>query len=223
MLVVHRRRVMSSEVRTTLILCSIAMSGCQASGAVLNPRYAPRVSAASSVVARPFSEVAEARGMPSLSSVVLPDGSREIRLTDSYGMAAGRKIPMLRVVETPEGVTGEVILFWATADAPLAPSTPGCVRWREAMSTCVSVATSDVDWPAVAAEIDRLGGWTLTESCRARSDLISATDAGDLLIQRLDGDRFETYRCNAPRRRSDTDADSRSLALWNYVLSWGRR
>ena len=138
-------------------------------------------------------------------------------------MAAGREIPMLRLVETPDGVSGELILFWAEPATSPSPLSSECIRWREDMSTCVRIDDSDIDWSVVAAELDRLGAWTLTQPCRSRTDLSSVSDAGDLLIQRLDGEHFESYQCNAPRRRTDTDAGRRSQALWDYVLSWTRQ
>jgi hypothetical protein len=130
---------------------------------------------------------------------------------------------MLRVIETPTGVSGELIHFWATPDGSISASATSCSRWRDTMWTCAQVVESEIDWPEVAAELERLGAWTLSEPCRARRDLSSVSDAGDLLLQRLDGEDFDAYRCNAPRTRTETEAGRQALALWEYVLSWARR
>jgi hypothetical protein len=200
-----------------LVLTASVVIGCQRRNIAAQPRVEERVLTLSeSEAADPFAAVAQARGIPHLRTVLLPEGVREVRLADSYSWIAGYEVPMLRIVQEPNTVTGEISFFWRQgrqqrARRPEATCVPSPHQWQVCVST---VAVPSIDWGTVAARLDSLGVWTLSASCE---NLMSISDAGNLLIQRLDGERFETYSCSAPRSRSQTDAGRRARALFEYL------
>jgi len=225
----QRRQTLPVLRVSLLAIVAAAVPACHPGGGLPQPPYAPRTSAdgkysgdsASTQDRRPFAEVAEARGMPPLRAVVLPEGTREVRIAESYGMIAGEDIPFLRIVEQPGGITGELLLFRAETRDAGASVSPGCAPLRDSMQTCVRVAeVPGIAWDTVAARLDSLGVWTLSEPCE--QPLRWVFDAGDLLIQRLEGARFTSYSCNAPRYNVEREAGRRSLEIWNYVRALAR-
>ena len=159
--------------------------------------------------------------MPPLRAVALPDGSREIRITESYGFVAGRQIPLLRIVVRPEGVAGELLIFWAEPKDPAeTESRDSCAPLRDTLQTCVRIAaTPDVKWDTVASRLNELGAWSIATRCEHPG---TVSDAGELLIQRLEGSRFESYTCNAPQSNVEREAGRRSVEIAAYVGSLAR-
>lgn len=217
-------------IRVTLLaLLALASPSCRTAAPALRVPYeapaarpAPFTSVDSILRDSPFREVAEARGMPALRSAQLPTGSREIRIADWYSMIAGRPEPMLRVVQLPDRVVGEVLFFWSErlgehdiGRQQAARAVVHCTRYENASRTCTAVAriTQKVDWPRVAADLDSLGAWMIAERCEERGGY---TDTGELLIQRLVVGRFDQYRCNAPRNRTATPTGRQALAIYDY-------
>jgi hypothetical protein len=174
----------------------------------------------------PFSEVADARGIPNLRTVQLPTDTREIRISDGSAMVTGggAPVPMLRLVQTPQLVKGELYFFWR--ERPGAPRRYGpesgrrinCTVAERSIRTCVTLGQFErgVNWDAVAADLGRLGAWTLRDDCNAART--SYPDAGSLMIQRLTGRQFDKYACDAPLKRTDSQAGQTALAIYQYFL-----
>ena len=155
--------------------------------------------------------------LPSLESVTLPAGVRELRISDSFGMFAGTRIPVVRIVEGPRGAAGEFAVYWSQVDWDPPDAAARCGVNHLGSEICAKrVALESVDWDVAAARLDSLGAWTLSALCKGEGERYFS-DAGNLLIQRLEGDRFSAYQCNAPQYRSRTEAGRRAAAIFEYI------
>src|SRR5688500_12116381 len=56
--------------------------------------------------------VSRAAGIPVLRSLILPPGVRGLRFSASDGGMIWQPIPVLRLVEWPDSVAGELYLYW---------------------------------------------------------------------------------------------------------------
>jgi len=217
-----------ARARTALAWVLVAAChGTQPLPAPPTVQYKPRFEGAlaasaldSAAADSPFSEVAEAREIPSLRTVRLPVDTRELRISDSYSMMAGQPVPMLRIVQTPATVKGELYFFWSERPGDARHFAPGrrinCTIAERGVRTCVTLGefAQPVDWTTVAGELAVLGAWTIRDECSVSGSTVS--DAGDLLIQRLTGQQFDKYSCNAPERRQDSEPGRRALAIYKY-------
>lgn len=191
----------------------------------LDVPYSRRAGTAGTVARRtPTDDAAQALGLPALATVLLPEGAREIRLSDWYGMIAGTAVPVLRIVEQAgRPAIGQWLWVWAERRESTPPRRAArCSPWIDGARTCASMLTGPpLDWPAVAAQFDRLGAWALSERCE--TDGMHVTDSGALLIQRLTGGEFETYECNTPSRREGSAAGRAALAVYQYFMTLARQ
>jgi len=55
---------------------------------------------------------ARAAGLPILRTAALPAGTREMRFSPSAGGMIWQPIPLLRLIERPDRVLGELYLYW---------------------------------------------------------------------------------------------------------------
>ncbi len=183
----------------------VSLLGCHAWRPATAP-YAARIGPGatdSTVRAGPFAGIARAVRIPPLGSVVLPSGSREIRLSDWYPMLYGSEVPYLRILEADGHATGELLEWWGAS-----PSQPS----RERGALCSDDPGQNrvclrplrlprgVTWKAVADSLQVLGAWTITQNCEQSGEPY-ISDAGELLMQILHEAEYRTYRCNAPTHR----------------------
>jgi hypothetical protein len=207
------------------IFAACVTVGCYSAKPDVRPPYLPRVvdsrdlDRASLPNQRPFPEVASALQIADLTVSRLPPGYHELRLTRSVDMIAGVRIPMLRLMYGPEGVVGEVIVYRVIPDSLQVDRETGCVPVRAEFKLCATrIRKPLLDWTVLNMQLDSLGAWTLSERCEDDSQrLWRVFDAGDLLIQRLRGSEFEAYSCNAPGRRTATDAGRRAAAIYEFL------
>jgi hypothetical protein len=172
----------------------------------------------------PADDAAQALGLPALATVLLPEGARELRMSDWYGMIAGTAVPVLRIVEQAgRPAVGQWLWVWPERrEWSLRRRAARCSPWTDGARTCASGPTGPpVDWLAVAAQFDRLGVWALSEGCE--TDGMHVTDSGALLIQRLAGAEFGTYECNTPSRRDGSAAGRAALAVYRYFMTLARQ
>jgi len=165
-----------------------------------------------------FSRSALAIGIPPLSNASLLPATREIRITDNYPPVCCIPIPMLRIVDNGQGnVEGELLLVrqWHRPETPV--SDEKCVANGQSF-VCVKVGTlsQSADWRKIAKVLDDLGAWTISEVCSSPGEGI-VTDSGDLMVQRLIGDRFSYYWCNAVSLHSSSAA-RKAAAIRKYVF-----
>jgi len=217
--------------RLGLLTLVAAAVGCTSgSGPVtdlpaLDVRYAERRGPASTAPRiGPAGDAAHALGLPALHSTTLPDGARELRVSDWYGMIAGTPVPVLRLVEQPgRAAVGQWIWVWTErSEWPRRYRAARCSSWSNGVRVCAAGSTgTPPNWPAVAEQLDHLGAWVLTDRCE--TDGVHVTDSGALLIQRLAGTEFATYECNTPDRRSDSAAGRAALAVYRYFSALARQ
>jgi hypothetical protein len=198
-------------MRTLLLWLAIALTGCGADSRPVAYTLAPEGGPVPAAVPRLHDATLAVLGVPPLRTHAVPDGIREIRLSRGHGMIAGHEYPLLRLVEAPDGVRGELIRFAVRmADGRVAS---GPARWR---AHTVELR-APVDWTAVLARLDTLGIDSLTP-LRYR-DFI--TDAGDLIVEVRRGADYRAYTVNAPGVRADTTAQ-RANAMAQLVDSLNR-
>lgn len=172
----------------------------------------------------PADDAAQALGLPALSRALLPEGARELRVSDWYPMIAGTPVPVLRLVEQrARPAVGQWIWVWTERrEWPRRYRAARCSQWADAARTCASGTTGPpLDWQAVASQFERLGAWTVREKCEA--DGVHVTDSGALMIQRLAGVEFDTYECNSPSRRTGSAAGRTALAIYQYFGTLARQ
>lgn len=117
-------------------------------------------------------EVARAAGIPILSSVVLRPEVRELRLSASVSGMIWQPIPLLRLLQWPDSVAGELYMYWPRLrDSTGREVVPSWVR--EARSGCRSVHQTNgwatcrispepgTSWLAVADSLRVLDVWEL--------------------------------------------------------------
>ncbi len=132
-------------------------------------------------------------GLPTLDSITLPRGYREFRLSRGHGMILGERYPLFRIVQTPEGITGEV--YWVR-----------CTPCRAE----VAPRGHAVDWRVVLRRLDSLG---LAE-LQPPLSRVSIMDAGDLVVEIRAGDSYRAFEVNAPTRHSERGfATARAAAV----------
>ena len=133
-------------------------------------------------------------GLPSLADVLLPQGMREIRLSTGHGMILGAEYPLIRIVDGPRGVVGEVIRFRGVVEAR--DPTRHDPRWEARIVKPVG----PVDWAQVLKSLDSLGVETLVPPAYNSS----VSDAGDLTVEVRRGTFYRAYEVNAPHFRGDS-------------------
>lgn len=133
-------------------------------------------------------------GLPSLSAASLPPNYRELRFSRGTGMILGAEYPLIRIVESPTEVVGEVIHFRA-----ILSGTAGHVRLVRWAARTVK-PTPPVDWRRVVALLDSAG----IETLEAPHYQNGFADAGDLVVEVLRGSHYRSYEVNAPGHRTDT-------------------
>lgn len=147
--------------------------------------------------------------LPPLAHGALPPGYRELRVSTGHGMILGAEYPMLRVVESGGRVSGELLMYRADLRARGTET-----RWlvRRALREL-----PEEKWRTIVARLDSLevGRPAAIESRPAWMD------AGELVVEVRDGDRYMAYQVNAPRRRSGAEA-GRAAALESLVDSLAR-
>lgn len=210
----------------TLALAA-CLSGCVASsGAVTTPErsripYMQNAPPQATLDSRPtpIQDAALALAIPFLYRVTLPEGARELRASNGYSMILGAPQGVVRLIEQRgRQPIGQVLFVWAERrEWPRRYRATRCTPWVNNARSCVFVAPTRMNWRAVAARFEELGGWTLNSPCEA--DGANWMDAGELEIRRLQAARFEAYNCNAPEHRVTDSAGRAARSLYNYVLS----
>jgi len=219
------RQCLTSFMLAFLCAACATHSTLSATGAALTVQYTMRAdTTARSDFLTPDDDAARALGIHALRDVMLPDRTREVRISDWYPMIAGSPVPVLRLVEEPgRPATGQVLFVWQQRkDWPTQYRATRCTPWANAGRTCAYVAPAGpVDWSAVARRLEDLGAWSI--SARCETDGRHVTDSGELLVSRLVGARFDGYTCNAPGWRQGSEAARPAIALYQYFHSLVRQ
>lgn len=204
-------------MRPILPILALLLAGCASRTHVpLATSYAPSADGTRTSGRRSaLLDVTTIWPLPPLDSVALPAGSRELRIADWYSMILGRPVPVLRLVEEHGGARGEILHVWFEGrDWPRRYTADRCWPWHQDGRMCGRVAALPDSVAATAtATFERLGAWEITARCEDGSHI---TDSGALILERLAGDRFGRYECNAPGRRHGTEAGERAAQLYGF-------
>ena len=175
--------------------------------------------------------IAAAAEMPALEGIVLPPDHREIRIRSEEPMACCDPRPMLRLVDEGGQVRGSLWLFRSLVLRPGNPA-PRDDERCEPLGTqhvCVRPWTlSATSWAVVAARLEQLGAWTLTQPCnrptivRGNDGTVSFSvgvvgDAGLLSVQRRVGGSVSAFTCIGPRYERETDG-LKAKEVYDYVI-----
>ena len=178
-----------------------------------------------------MSAIAAAAEMPSLENVVLQPDHREIRIRIGQPMMCCEPRPMLRLVDEAGEVRGSLWLFRTLVLRPGNPA-PRDDERCEPLGTqhiCVRPWTlTATSWPAVAARLEQLGAWTLTEPCNRPmiirgSDGTSSIsvgvigDSGFLSVQRRVRAGLSAFSCIGPRYEREADG-LKAKELYDYFV-----
>jgi hypothetical protein len=142
--------------------------------------------------------IATGLGLPPLRNVSLSDGNRELRLSTGAGMIYGAWYRVVRIVETPEGVSGEV---WRYRGRLLPQGTSSLEVERERLQR-------PSEWKRVLMKLDSLGA----DQIDAPKDGPWWADAGELYVESLRGSEYRSVAFNAPTLRQG-DAARRAIAV----------
>jgi hypothetical protein len=117
-------------------------------------------------------QVSRAAGIPVLSSVALQPEVRELRLSVSESGMIWQPIPLLRLLQGPDSVVGELYFYWPrlrdSTGQEIAPrwvseARNGCrsVHQTNRWATCRIIPEPGISWLGVADSIRALDIWDL--------------------------------------------------------------
>jgi hypothetical protein len=188
------------------------------------PMYAASVDAVSHVLGWPLLRDPGALG----------SARREVRLWMISDLGAPDQV--MRVVDGPDGASGEVALWWRGAsparETDTAPdgwevergfarrlradlAAAGCTGdgKQAALETCRFTVPADPDWSAILARIDQLDAWTLANPATLRPQLRGGWHGTTLVVEVRDGERYRSYAYWCPSLFPDVPEARRADAL----------
>jgi hypothetical protein len=178
-----------------------------------------------------MSAIAAATDMPALENTVFPDDQREIRIRSEQPAVCCDPRPMLRLTEGAGEVRGSLWLFRTLVLRPGNPAPRDDERCEPlgAQHVCVRPWTlSTTSWAAVAARLEQLGAWALTQPCN-RPTIIRGNDgttsisvgvvgdAGLLSVQRRVGSSVAAFMCIGPSYEREADGQ-KAKDLYDYFV-----
>ncbi len=147
---------------------------------------------------------AQAAGFPTLRTAILPADAREIRLSPVASGLVWAPSPVLRLIETPHRVIGELYFYWLrlrdSAGRDLQPlwvkyQESGCraIRQSAEWGVCRLKTRRGVSWRAVADSLATLGVWNLLPDSTARRRRMMVTDQEAVAIETLVGSSYRHF------------------------------
>jgi hypothetical protein len=174
--------------------------------------------------------IATAAEMPPLDSTTLSPGYREIRIRSEQSIVNLESRPMLRLVEGPNEIRGALWLFRTLVLRPGNPmprEDERCVPLGEQHICARPWQLSSGDWMMVAARLEQMGAWTLSEPCNrmrtvdnggTRSITIGISgDSGLLSVQRRIGSTESSFLCFGPGYERQDDG-LKANGIYTYLL-----
>lgn len=173
------RPVLRHAITLSLVSVSLFAFACAGSPAALippavyeQPTRAPAAARTQPGWAAVLEEVSRAAGIPILSSVVLRPDVRELRLSASVTGMIWQPIPLLRLLQWPDSVAGELYLYWPRLRDSTGREVPpvwlrdvrgGCrsVHQTNRWGTCRISPEPGTSWQAVADSLRALEIWGL--------------------------------------------------------------
>jgi hypothetical protein len=174
---------------------------------------------------------ARATGLAVLRTVALPDSAREMRFSASRSTMVWAPTPLLRLIEWPDRILGELYLYWARlSDSTGQEIQPHWLAHRPTdcrpaqrvpgWAGCRIEVHGGVSWRAVADSLRTLGVWDLVPGAREPPGFI--TDQDLVLAEVLIGDRYHNFRYYDLDRLQGEDV-IRIRAAADLVLSLSER
>jgi hypothetical protein len=189
--------------------------------------------------------VAHVLGWPLLRDPGALDGARrEVRL---WMVGFGAPDQVMRVVDGPDGATGEVALWWPGA-SPFVGSDSALDGWKAergfarrmradlaaagctgdgrqaALETCRFTAPGNPEWDAVLARIDQLDAWTLANPATLQPRMRGGMHGTTLVVEVRDGERYRSYAywCPSlfPRVPEARRADALARLFDPFLAKW---
>ncbi len=147
---------------------------------------------------------AQAAGFPTLRTAILPADAREIRLSPVASGLVWAPSPVLRLIETPDRVIGELYFYWLrlrdSTGRDLQPlwvkyreSGCGAIRLSAGWGVCRLETRQGVSWRAVADSLAALGVWRLLPDSTARRRRRMVTDQEAVAIETLVGSSYRHF------------------------------
>jgi hypothetical protein len=148
--------------------------------------------------------VARAAGLPVLRTAALPVAERELRLAAVGSGMVGQPVPLLRLLEAPYSVSGEVFFYWRRSRDSTGRSVQpdwvlngqsGCrvVQSMSGWAACRVEVQPETRWPIVADSLQALGIWKLPLSGAPDHAGIHVSDQESVVGEVLVGDRYGRF------------------------------
>ena len=204
---------LSQAVTLSLVSASLFALACASSTPAASiPAAVYEQPSRTPVAARPqrgwaavLDEVSRAAGIPILSSVVLQPEVRELRLSPSGSGMIWHPIPLLRLLQWPDSVAGELYLYWPRLrDSTGQDVSPGWIR--EARNGCRSVHQTNrwatcrispepgTSWQAIADSLRALEIWGLPPGHVEERRGSDWSDQDGVLAELLVGAAYRRFR-----------------------------
>jgi hypothetical protein len=173
---------------------------------------------------------------PELQELAGANAVTEVRMTDWYPNWAGAQVPFLRLLHNGTHFEAKLFVWWPKQHSPPMPRAGTgihCGDQVDSSEVCVKAVPVPAghDWDDVATQALKL-----KEPCRpeirpvtpspgglAGGAVSIVNDAGDLLIEAIEGRTYRTYWCNAPTSGSPMrPVDRAALDVYKLLVELGR-
>lgn len=167
-------------------------------------------------------------GLRTLENVRLREGSREVRVWSS---SMGYPQRLYRLMESRNGVRGEVLLYWPTRfsddDRPGETfhdlivyshqgSCAGLAR-TDGVGFCRAVFAREPDWAGVLRRLDERGLETLPDPSTFPKDGILTLDGWGFQVEYRRGCAYRTYEYNNPQSHPSWPTAAQATALFRTL------
>lgn len=190
------RVVCESLIVAALILCGFDGASAQAP---LQAPYAPATRVESlPQFAASIDSVSAAIGLPPLREVDLPQGYRELRIWDGFGIAG--PFSFLRILVNGSSVSGEMFKWWDAPRSEEDPTTQGNREWmrrhwrcpgsamKAGVEWCEVGVPSRFDWKRVLQQLESYRVWSLPDQ-----QGVFGVDGFTLVVEARVGRGYRTY------------------------------
>jgi hypothetical protein len=189
------------------IAVSLSVAGCARSSVMVPPTVGAylRFDTTYSQDARfGLDGAAQAAGFPTLRTAILPADAREIRLSLVASGLVWSPDLVLRLIETPDQVIGELYFYWLRLrDSKGRDLQPYWVKYRESgcgairqsakWGVCRVQTRQGVSWRAVADSLAALGVWKLLPDSAAKRRGMEVTDQEAVAIETLVSSSYRQF------------------------------
>jgi len=159
-----------------------------------------------------FDSVVDLSGLEPLRANGLRN-SREVRIW--IGGGAGFPQEMWRLIESPQGWGGELILYWKRRDGGRRwkrlvkeDAKRGCdaPRTRKGVQVCHGDLPTGIEWSTIVSQLEASGLWHLPDASVLPPPSVDVFDGWSLTVELRAGDKYRSYQYPNPDAQKWTEA-----------------